>query len=137
MTDPLAPYRRNKTAVTEPPKEPAGYVAFGGKDRVERLKIRRVKELTHAPSYLHLQNLSYDGEHGTNCALIFDFMCVLIRGKNLQGLVAALESGTVDFIQEFNPDLWPKPADNLPLIESIEIMQPGENPSLAAVEKSS
>jgi hypothetical protein len=137
MTDPLAPYRRNKKTVTEPPKEPAGYVAFGGKDRVERLKIRRVKELTHAPSYLHLQNLSYDGEHGTNCALIFDFMCVLIRGKNLQGLVAALESGTVDFIQEFNPDLWPKPADNLPLIESIEIMQPDENPSLAAPEKSS
>lgn len=137
MTDPLAPYRRNKTTVTEPPKEPAGYVAFGGKDRVERLKIRRVKALTHAPSYLHLQNLSYDGEHGTNCALIFDFMCVLIRGKNLQGLVAALESGTVDFVQEFNPDLWPKPADNQPLIESIEIMQPDENPSLAASEKSS
>ena len=137
MTDPLAPYRRNKKTVTEPPQEPAGYAAFGGKDRVERLKIRRVKELTHAPSYLHLQNLSYDGEHGTNCALIFDFMCVLIRGKNLQGLVAALESGTVDFIQEFNPDLWPKPADNLPLIESIEIMQPCENPSLAASEKSS
>jgi hypothetical protein len=137
MTDPLAPYRRNKTPVTEPPKEPAGYVAFGGKDRVERLKIRRVKELTHAPSYLHLQNLSYDGEHGTSCALIFDFMCVVIRGKNLQGLVAALESGTVDFIQEFNPDLWPKPDDKSPLIESIEIMQPDENPSLAALEKSS
>lgn len=28
-------------------------------------------------------------------------------------------------LQEFNPELWPKPADNLPVIESIEIMQPG------------
>ena len=125
MTDPLAPYRRSKTTVTEPPKEPAGYVAFGAKDR------------THAPSYLHLQNLSYDGEHGTSCVLMFDFLCVLIRGKNLQGLVTALALGTVDFIQEFNPDLWPKPADNLPLIESIKIMQPDENPSLAASEKPS
>ena len=137
MTDPLAPYRRNKTTVTEPPKEPAGYVAFGGKDRVERLKIRFAKERTHAPSYLHLQNLTYDGQHGTSCVLIFDFMCVLMRGKNLQGLVAALENGTVDFIQEFNPDLWPKPDEKSPLIESIKIMQPDENPSLAASEKPS
>jgi hypothetical protein len=137
MTDPLAPYRRNKTTVTEPPKEPADYVAFGGKDRVERLKIRFAKERTHAPSYLHLQNLSYDGEHGTSCVLIFDFMCVLIRGKNLQGLVTALENGAVDFIQEFNPDLWPKPDEKSPLIESIKIMQPDENPSLAASEKPS
>jgi hypothetical protein len=130
MIDPLARYRRKPLEeTTTPPVEPAGYVAFGGKDRVERLKIRRVKALTHAPSYLHLQNLSYDGEHGTNCVLIFDFMCVLIRGKNLQGLVMALELGTVDFIQEYNPALWPKPTDNSPLIESIEIMQPDENPS--------
>jgi hypothetical protein len=135
MIDPLAPYRRNKTTVTEPPKETAGYVAFGGKDRVERLKIQFAKERTHAPSYLHLQNLSYDGEHGTSCVLMFDFMCVLIRGKNLQGLVTALALGTVDFIQEFNPDLWPKPADNLPLIESIQIVQPDEAPSGAATEK--
>ena len=137
MTDPLAPYRRSKTTVTEPPKEPAGYVAFGGKDRVERLKIRFAKERTHAPSYLHLQNLSYDGEHGTSCVLIFDFMCVLIRGKNMQGLVSALENGTVDFIQEFNPDLWAKPDEKSPLIESIEIMQPDENSPLAPSEKPS
>jgi hypothetical protein len=104
---------------------------------VERLKIRFAKDRTHAPSYLHLQNLSYDGEHGTSCVLIFDFMCVLIRGKNLQGLVTALENGTVDFIQEFNPDLWPKPDDKSPLIESIEIMQPDENSPLALAEKPS
>ncbi len=104
---------------------------------MERLKIHFAKERTHAPSYLHLQNLSYDGQHGTNCVLMFDFMCVLIRGKNLQGLVTALALGTVDFIQEFNPDLWPKPDDKSPLIESIEIMQPDENPSLAASDKPS
>jgi hypothetical protein len=62
-------------------------------------------------------------------------MCVLIRGKNLQGLVTALALGTVDFIQEFNPDLWPKPDDKSPLIESIEIMQPDENSPLALAEK--
>jgi hypothetical protein len=135
MTDPLAPYRRKPTTTAEPPKEPAGYVAFGGKDRVERLKIHFAKERTHAPSYFHLQNLSYDGQHGTSCVWMFDFMCVLIRGKNLQGLVTALALGTVDFVQEFNPDLWPKPDDKSPLVESIEIMQPDENPSLAPSDK--
>ena len=135
MTDPLAPYRRKPTTPAEPPKEPAGYVAFGGKARVERLKIHFAKERTHAPSYFHLQNLSYDGQHGTSCVWMFDFMCVLIRGKNLQGLVTALALGTVDFVQEFNPDLWPKPDDKSPLVESIEIMQPDENPSLAPSDK--
>jgi hypothetical protein len=33
--------------------------------------------------------------------------------------------------------LWPKPDEKSPLIESIKIMQPDENPSLAASEKPS
>jgi hypothetical protein len=127
--DPLAPYRR-KPLVTEPtitgPKEPEGYIAVGGKDRVERLRIRRVMAPTRSPRYLHLQDMAYDGNFGTNFALMFEFMIVLVRGKNLQGVLTAIESGTADFIQQYDPDLWPKPADDAPFIESIEVIIPGD-----------
>ncbi len=52
--DPLAPYRRTPLppeATTTRPKEPEGYVAFGGKDRVERLRIRRAMAPTRSPRY--------------------------------------------------------------------------------------
>ena len=128
MTDPLAPFRRrnNVPLPVEPPPTPPGYVAFGGKDRVERLKIHFAKGMTHAPGYLYLRDVSSDGEHGTNCVLMFDFMVILVRGKNLQPMVTALRLGTADFIQEFNSDLWPQPADDSPLIEAIEIVSQDE-----------
>ena len=129
MTDLLAAYRRKPTV--EADKVPSGYVAFGGKDRVERLKIRFANGLTHAPRYFYLRNISHDGEHGTNCVLLFEFMVVLLKGKNLQSLISSLMLGTVDFIQEFNPDVWLKPSDDSPLIEAIEIIQSDEKSSLA------
>jgi hypothetical protein len=42
-------------------------------------------------------------------------------------MIAAIENGTVDFIQEYDPDLWPKPADDAPFIESIEVVINGES----------
>ena len=126
--DPLAPYRRKPLVpeTTPAPKETEGYVAFGGKDRVERLRIRRVMAPTRSPRYLHLQDMAYDGNFGTNFALMFEFMIVLVRGKNLQGMITAIESGTADFIQQYDPELWPKPADDAPFIESIEVVIPGD-----------
>ena len=58
--DPLAPYRKKPLTVetTIEPKEPEGYVAFGGKDRVERRRIRRVMAPTRSPRYLHLQDMA-------------------------------------------------------------------------------
>jgi len=74
-------------------KESETYVAFGGKDRVERLQIRRVLAPVRAPRYLHLYDLAFDGHFGTNFVLFYDFMVVMVRGKNLQGLVSALQLG--------------------------------------------
>ena len=125
-SDPLAAFRRkNDASDLTGKKESETYVAFGGKDRVERLRIRRAMHPTRSPRYLHLQDMAYDGIFGTNFVLDFEFMLVLVRGKNLQGLVAALENSTVDFIQEYHPDLWGKPADDAPFIESIEVVKQG------------
>jgi len=129
MADSLAQYRKKPLPeAMVKPKDSEEYVAYAGKDRVERLRIRRALAPTRAPRYLHLQDMSYDGDYGTNFVLVYDFMLVLVRGKNLQALISALESSAVDFIQEFHPDLWEKPADDAPFIESIEIVMPENSP---------
>ena len=125
MADILAQYRRKpleNAGVALKPKETEKYAAFDAKDRVERLRIRRAMAPTRSPRYLHLQDMAYDGDYGTNFVLDFDFMLVLVRGKNLQSVVSAIENSTADFIQEYHPELWPKPADGEPIIESIEVV---------------
>jgi len=127
--DPLAKFRRQPVEGEKTPvlnKESETYVAFDGKDRVERLRIRRVLGPTRSPRYLLLQDISYDAHYGTRFSLYYEFMVVVVRGKNLQGLVAALENSSVDFIQEYHPDVWPKPADDAPLIESIQVIVSGD-----------
>jgi len=131
--DPLAAFRRKPVDGATTPalnKESETYVAFAGKDRVERLQIRRVLDPVRAPRYFQLYDIAFDGHYGLNFTLYFEHMMVMVRGKNLQGLVSALQLGTVDFIQEYHADLWPKPGDNDPVIESIHVAVPGDVPDL-------
>ena len=41
-------------------------------------------------------------------------------------MITVIENSTVDYIQEYDPDLWAKPADDAPFIESIEVVMPGD-----------
>lgn len=138
MTDPLAQFRKRPIA-------PAGamltqqtddYVAFGTKDRVDRLRIRRALAPTRSPGYAYLLDIAYDGDYGTNFVLTYTFLMVLVRGKNLQPVITALELGTADFIQEFDPDRWAKPTDpKAPFIESVEVVVQESGPSIADAEQ--
>ena len=126
MNDPLAQFRRKPIAPSGQTKPPIGtdeYVAFNANDKVDRLKIRRANDPTRSPGYAYLLDIAYDGPFGTNFVLLYTFMIVLVEGRNLQGLTSALEMGTVEFIQEFDPDRWAKPKDELaPFIESIQVV---------------
>jgi hypothetical protein len=123
--DPLAEFRKTPPAPRGgaiPPKGTDEYVAFGTKDKVNRLRIRSVMAPVNSPGYHILLNVVYDGEYGTNFVLLYTVLMVLVRGKNLQKVVFAIENGQADFIQEFDPDKWQKPTDaNAAIIESIEI----------------
>jgi hypothetical protein len=134
MSDLLAKYRRQAASAPEattPPKEAEEYAAFAAQDRVERLKVKRANEPTRAPGYDYLLDIVYDGDYGTNFVLTYTFLMVLVRGKNLQPVILALLSGTADYIQEFDPERWPKPLDaKTPVIESIEVVvQEGNLPA--------
>lgn len=138
MADPLAQYRKRPagTPTTPAAGEPEGYLAFGAKDKVDRLKIRRANEPTRSPGYAYLLDVVYDGPFGTNFVLVYTFLMVLVKGSHLQPIVMALETGTADFIQEFDPDRWSRPRDeNAPLIESIEVVVQQDGPPISQTEK--
>jgi hypothetical protein len=123
--DPLAQFRKTPTSsegAMIPPTEADEYAAFGTKDKVHRLRIRSSPTLVHSPGYNLLLDVVSDGQHGTNFVLVYTVLLVMVRGKNLQKMVFAIESGMADFIQEFDPERWEKPKDEMAaFIESIEI----------------
>jgi len=139
MNDPLERFRKSPPLTSSSPpaaKESDEYLAFAAKDRVERLKIKRTNDPTRAPGYAYLLDIAYDGNHGTNFVLVYTFLMVLVRGKNLQPVIMALLAGTADYIQEFDPERWQKPADaNAALIESIEVVVQDSGPSISAADK--
>src|SRR5271154_1010614 len=121
--DPLAQYRRKSPPPGfEPaPNEPEKYMAFDTKDKVFRLRIRNADDSICAPGYNILLNLLYD-KQGTHFILTYSVLMVLVRGRNLQRVIFAIENGMADFIQEFDFKRWPEPTDaTAPFIESIEV----------------
>lgn len=138
MVDPLSQFRKTPAATggggPAAPKDE--YVAFGAKDKVSRLRIRRAMAPTRSPTYNYLLDVVYDGSYGTNFVLVYTFLMVLVRGQNLQAVVSAIEMGMGDFIQEFDPDKWPKPADAAaPFIQSIEVVVQDNEKSMSATEQ--
>jgi hypothetical protein len=138
MSDLLAQFRKKPVEhaiVTLPPDEATGYVAFHARDRVERLKIRRANAPARAPGYAYLLDVISETPYGTRFALLFTFMVVTVRGKNLLPIVLALESGTAEFIQEFDGDHCQQPKDkSAPFIESIEVVVKEHGPNISDTE---
>jgi hypothetical protein len=135
MRDPLAQFRKRPAdSSAGETSDSEGYVAFGAKDNVQRLKIRRVEPPMRAPGYNYLLDIAYDRE-GTSLVLVYTFLLVTVRGRNLLPVVMAVESGTCDFIQEFDPESWKMPAVQMPFIHSIEVEMQESSASLTASER--
>ena len=141
MSDKFAQYRKTPIASgardAEPPK-PEGYVAFGTKDNSRSLRIQRANDPGRSPRYAYLLDITYDDVSWTSFTLIYNFMMVLVRGKNLQAVVMAIDLNSADFIQEFDLDRWEKPKDgNAPMIESIQVVVKQSGPPIGDTEKAS
>lgn len=124
--DPLASFRRTqKTDSTNVPAEPNYYEAYGiAGDRSpdRRLEVRQVLAAWHAPSYRYLMDVVFDGAHGTEIVLVFSFLMVKIKGRNLQAVRRAIIESTCTFIQDYDPREFSLPANDAPVIEKIELV---------------
>ena len=131
--DLLAPYRKtplNPPSSGGPTTGKGDYVAFAAKDHVPCLRIRGRNFLTYAIGYNILLFNSYDDDKGQTVLLFFSVMRVKIEGRNLQGLIHALNTRKADYVVEFDPERWAMPADAAaPFIESIEVKITDVTPS--------
>jgi hypothetical protein len=112
------------------------YLAFHAKDRVASLEIRRSNIIDVAP-YSSQALTRYDRK-GTNFAIAFSLIIVLVRGKNLYQVFAALKEGTAEFIEEFDSARWPDHQHDpkAPFIESINVTATLDGPKLGDSELS-
>lgn len=133
MNDPLAKFRRGAVSpsipvVVAPGEKPVSrrsgnYIAFQSKEQAKRLRFRSAARATRSPSYSYLLDVIYDGDFGTEIVLLYTFLSVILKGRNLQELAAGLEEGTIDYVQEFDPERWELPVDqSVAVIESIEVV---------------
>jgi hypothetical protein len=127
MRDPLARFvfRDKKPAKPKPPETGSGelaeYLAVDAKDRNKYLQIRTARGIYRAPAYTYLLDVISDGERGEEIALLFSFMVVDIRGKNLQEMAISLIRRECAFIQDYSPHKFANPKPDEAIIESIEI----------------
>lgn len=59
-------------------------------------------------------------EAGTELELIYRFQVIKIRGKNMKGIIDAIDAHACDFIQEFHHLRFEKPDPTAPVISEIE-----------------
>ena len=132
MDDPLARFQREQLAHAISDKEEKSikenlqyYQAFTfieKTDKSHRLQIRSAMGSTHAPAYNYLLDVCYDGFHGTEVVLIYSFMQVKIKGKNLQSLTAAIEKHECATIQDYDAHFFTAPKADEAVIELIEVL---------------
>jgi hypothetical protein len=97
------------------------YLAFDAKDRSHYFEIRTARGVNRAPAYAYLLDVISDGERGTEISLLFSFMVVDIRGKNLKAVTHSLINRECSFIQDYSSQKFAPPKPDEAVIESIEI----------------
>lgn len=141
--DPLSKFRitggtESANADNNAPKSAAlpPYLAHNSKDKIRYLQIKQSLE-HRSPAYDYLLDVITDADRGREIALIFSFMLVKIRGKNLQEVATSLMRRHCEFIQIYDAECFSLSRKaNEPIIESIEIVAGSiggnaQNPSVA------
>jgi hypothetical protein len=98
------------------------YLAFKPAERRQiRVQIRpRLQQWEWLP-YFTLQRIVTDADYGTSLALIWSYAVVIIRGRNLQLIDAALATERCEELREFDPDRFSQPDATAAFIDSIKI----------------
>lgn len=102
------------------------YRAFDLGDNATRLEIRRAAEPSRYPAYHYLLDMNADRFHQAAFSLVYNFMLVTVKGRNLAPVVHAISFGNCERITEFSAREHDKPDAGEPLIESIEFVTADE-----------
>ena len=120
--DPLELLRRPPVPAESESPDDDQYHAFHAVDRDQkRLAARAVGVAWVHASYSFLQYITEDAGRGRMFYIIYGFMVIEVRGRNLSPVVDAIRRDACAFIQQFDPAKWGKPKDtSTPFIDSIQ-----------------
>lgn len=131
MNDPLSQFRRkqatwttandNKASKTGTGKKP--YEAFDSTGKPSPYtEIRCVLQPSQSPQSRFLMAAVFSVDYDDAFTLLYSFMAVEVKGRNLKEVRRAIQIGRCEFIQEYNENEFLKPGKDAPVIESIRFI---------------
>jgi hypothetical protein len=126
--DSLADFRRKldiERGIVPPENAGSGAEAYEAFHVVDRRQLRLQIQPARGPwewlPYGYLLRVMLDGRQGTEIILVFTFLAVIIRGRNLAPLADAISKERCEFVRQFDAKQWARADDGAPVVEHIEI----------------
>jgi len=130
MNDPLSQFRReqttltttnNKASKTGTRKKP--YEAFDSTGKPSPYtEIRCVLQPSQSPQSRFFMGAVFSIDYNDAFTLIYSFMAVMVKGRNLKEVRRAIQMSCCEFIQEYNENEFLKPGKDTPMIASIQFI---------------
>jgi hypothetical protein len=85
-------------------------------------EIRCVMQPSQSPQTRFFLAAVFSTDYDEAFTLIYSFLAIEIRGKNLTAVRRAIQNGRCEFIQEYHENEFEQPGRNAPVIESIKFI---------------
>ena len=124
MSDPLAQFRQGQPAAGNQPKTgKKPYEAYDKKGKAcPYTEILCVSQPSQSPQARFFLAAVFSADFDDAFTLLYSFMAVEVRGRNLKEVRQAIQNGRCEFIQEYDENEFLPPAKNAPVIESIRFI---------------
>jgi hypothetical protein len=128
LSDSLSQFRRetaaraaSATTGNHTGKKP--YEAFDNSGKPSSYtEIRCIMQPSQSPQSRFFMATVFSTDFDEAFTLLYSFMAVEIRGKNLAPVRRAVQNGRCEFIQEYHENEFDKPGKDAPVIESIKFI---------------
>lgn len=86
------------------------------------MEIRCVTQPSQSPQSRFFMAAIFSSDYDNVFTMIYSFMAVEVRGRNLKEVRRAIQNNRCEFIQEYHENEFQKPDKNAPVIESIRFI---------------
>ena len=131
INDPLVQFRKERTIRTAANDNKASKIGTGKKpyeafDSTGKpshyTEIRCVLQPSQSPQSRFFMAAAFSADYDDTFTLLYSFMAVEVKGRNLKEVRRAIQTGRCEFIQEYNENEFLKPGKDAPVIESIRFI---------------
>jgi hypothetical protein len=100
------------------------YVPYNTRSRPATLALFCAKLPVQFPTYVQLENMSFEHHFGETFTLFYPFMTVRVTGHRLEQVVYYINARKCAIIREWDRDLYDPPERGISVIEKIEFGPP-------------